>query len=438
MPEDDQPLSSTVTETVTTDTGADKETVQEVNDIFKDFWKEEDAKTGDAPAAPGEGPAQETKEEKPEPKPRTKAEPAPKAETARPVAEPKDYSDEEIDKWDLAEDPNNPQIKKQFSDIKALWHQDRAKAKAEAERATKLERELAEARANSWTPEQKADYEHAASIRRKFDFSSDPDFQAKFLTPVTNTFHGVLNEAVEVLPDKAAAQAWAKYIAENYSPDALDKNWWNHSVIDKIPDEMDRAAVRQSVTNLLKMQRERDQEITRRSSDKSAYDNWIKERDQSKAQFTQKEVMDEIGIQEQKIKEVLKKDPAEAKTKEEREAIEKHNERFEKLNGHFQDTMKDLSFNGPRAMVRAAVEATRAMYIEGEYKELEKELKAAKAERDQFKTELDKITGARRKISQTTGTPPASSSAGKNGEGLSIKNLDIRKAFDNYQWGDEK
>ena len=37
--------------------------------------------------------------------------------------------------------------------------------------------------------------------------------------------------------------------------------------------------------------------------------------------------------------------------------------------------MKDLSFNGPRAMVRAAVQATRAEYIEGEYKELEKELK---------------------------------------------------------------
>ena len=100
-------------------------------------------------------------------------------------------------------------------------------------------------------------------------------------------------------------------------------------MIDKIPDPTDQAVVRQSVANLLRMQKERDQEITRRSTDKSAFDNWIKERDQSRAQFTQKEVMDEIGIQEQKIKEVLKKDPADAKTKEEREAIEKHNERFE-------------------------------------------------------------------------------------------------------------
>ena len=433
---DDEPVSTTVPETVTTDTGADKETAASLNAQFEDFWKDEDAKTDGAPEAPGDGAAQETREAKSEPKRAAKIEAPLKTETIRPSTESSDVSDEEIDKWDLDEDPNNPKIKKQFSDIKALWHQDRARAKAESDRAAKLERELAEARQNSWTPEQKADYENAVSVRRKFDFASDPDFQARFVQPVHNTFHAVLNEAVDALPDRAAAQAWAKYIAENYAPEALDKQWWNHSVIDKIPDEMDRAAVRQSVTNLLKMQKERDQEVHRRSSDRSAYDNWIKERDESRAQYTQKEVMAEIGIQEQKIKEILRKDPAEAKTKEEREAIEKHNERFEKLNGHFQETMKDLSFNGPRAMVRAAVMATKAEYMEGEYQKMETELKSIRAERDQFKAELDRIQGARRKISHTSGTPPASSQK-KNGDGLSLGKggLDVNKSFDSF-WKD--
>src|SRR4029077_9662585 len=328
---------------------------------------------------PGEGAAQETKEEK-----APRRERQPKIEAPKPE-KTEETSDEDIDKLELPSDleEKQPQISKQFRDIKALWHADRAKAKAEAERATRLEQELTQARQNSWTAEQKADYEHAAAIRRKFDFASDPEFQAKFHAPVQNTFHNLLNEAVDALPDKGAAQAWARYIAENYTPDQLDKNWWNHSVIDKVPDETDRAALHQSVANLLRMQRERDTEIQRRTQDKSAFDSWIQEKTESTAKRVHEEVMQEIGIQEKRIQEVLPRDAAQAKTKEEKEAIEKHNERFTKLNSYFQDTMKDLSSNGPRAWVRASVEATRAQLLEGEYKSMEKELKATKAERDQ-------------------------------------------------------
>jgi len=257
---------------------------------------------------------------------------------------------------------------------------------------------------------------------------------AKFHQPITQTFHSILNDAVGMLPDAAQAQAWAKHIAENYTPDQLDKNWWNHSVIDKVPDETDRAALRQSVAAMLRMQKERDSEINRRTQDKSAFDNWIQEKAKLTEQRVREEIMAEIGIQEKRIQEVLPRDIEKAKTKEEREAIEKHNERFTKLNTFFQDTMKDLSANGPKAWVRASVEATRAQLLEGEYKAMEKELKSAKAERDQLKSELDKISGARRKISHTSGTPPASS-ASKNG-GLSLKDLDVRKSFDKFDWGE--
>jgi hypothetical protein len=430
MPDDDQPLSSTVTETVTTDTGADKETAATLNSQFEDFWNEEDKKTDGAPAAPGDGAAQETREEK-----AFRQERETKLEIPKP--EPKAVSDEEIDELDLPTDlaEKQPQIKKQFSDIKALWHQDRAKAKALRQEVDKLSAELTETKKNAWTPESKADYEHAASIRRKFDFASDPDFVSKFHEPVRQTFINILNETVDVLPDRNQAAAWAKYIADNYTPDQLDRNWWQNSVIAKIPNEMDRATVLQSVTNLLKMQRERDTEINRRTNDKSSFDNWLKEKTDFTAKRVHEEVMTEIGIQEKRIQEVLPRDATLAKTKEEKEAIEKHNERFTKLNGFFQDTMKDLSTNGPKAWVRASVEATRAQLLEGEYKTMEKELKATKAERDQLKTELDKISGARRRISHTTGTPPTTSGKDKNG-GLSIKDLDVRKSFDKFDWGD--
>jgi hypothetical protein len=83
--------------------------------------------------------------------------------------------------------------------------------------------------------------------------------------------------------------------------------------------------------------------------------------------------------------------------------------------------------------VRACIESTRAKILDENFKSLEKEHKAACAERDKYKAELDKLVGARRKLSSTTGTPPASSQ--KSG-GLSIKDLDVRKSFEKFDWGD--
>jgi hypothetical protein len=438
---DNPPISTEVPETVTVDTGADKAQLGDLNAEFADFWKEKDAETTTAPEAPGEertGAAQETKETKPEPKPTAQETKSPPSETKPPeVKPPKELTDDEIQRMELP--PNShPKLIENFKVIKEHWVNDRARYKAEFDRAAKLESDLAEARKNSWTPEARADYEHASQIRRRFDFVSDPEFIQKFHAPVRSKFEGVLNEAIAALPDKEAATAWANHIAQNYQPDQLSRDWWLNSVVSKVPNELDRAALLSSVTDLIKSQRERDTEITRRTSDKSAFDNWIQERTNFTAQRVQEEIMNEIGEQEKRIQEVLPLDVEKAKTAEERTAIEAHNERFQKLNKFFVDTMQDLSKHGPRAWFRASVEATRAMLLETQYKEIESELKSIKAERDQYKTELDKIAGVRRKISHTTGTPPAPSDKSKRSDngGLSIKDLDVRKALDNYDWGD--
>lgn len=433
---DNPPISTSVPETVTTETGADPESIASLNDSFKDFWKEEDSKaetTSDAPSAPG--PTQETREtKKPEPKKvETPLESAP--EPIQP--ETKEVADEDIDKLELSNPNARPEIQQDFKVIKEKWKAERTKFKAEAERAKVLETQLQEARNNSWTPETRADYEHAAQIRRKFDFASDPEFLQKFHQPVRSQFESILEEAVQALPDKNAAAQWADYIKANYRPDDLNRDWWLNSVIAKIPNPLDQSSVLSSVTQLLKMQKERDTEITRRTNDKSSFDQWVTEKTETTAKRIQEEIMTEIGIQEKRIQQVLPRDIAQAKTTEERNAITAHNEQFEKLNGFFKETMHDLSKNGPRAWVRASVEATRAMLLETEYKQLEGELKSVRAERDQYKTELDKITGARRKITHTTGTPPASSNGGKKtSDGLSIKDLDVRNSFKTYDWGD--
>lgn len=440
---DNPPISTEVPETVTVDTGADKAQLGDLNKEFADFWTEKDAETTSAPEAPGTertGAAQETRETKPEPKP-TVQETKPSVTETKPAPvetkAPKEVTDDEIERMSLP--PNaRPELVEEFGKVKDLWKNDRARVKAETERAAKLQTELEEARKSAWTPEAKADYEHAAGIRRKFDFVSDPEFIQKYQAPVRSKFEGILNEAIAALPDKEAAVAWANHIAQNYQPDQLSRDWWLNSVVSKVPNELDRAALLSSVTDLIKSQRERDTEITRRTSDKSAFDNWIQERTNFTAQRVQEEIMNEIGEQEKRIQEVLPLDVEKAKTAEERTAIEAHNERFQKLNKFFVDTMQDLSKHGPRAWVRASVEATRAMLLETQYKEMESELKSTKAERDQYKTELDKIAGVRRKISHTTGTPPAPSDKSKRSDngGLSIKDLDVRKSFDNYDWGD--
>ena len=431
MPDDTAPITTTVPETVSVDTGADKESIASITDSFADFWKEEDTKEGgapeekpsDAPAAPGEGAAQETREE-PESKP-APLEPKPSAS---------ELSDEEIARMQLPPG-TRPEHVAQFSEMKQMLTAERARSKREAERVKALDAQLNEARQNAWTPEQKADYEHAAQVRRRFDFVSDPEFLQRFHVPVQQTFENVLEEAVEALPDKQAARQWADYIKTNYRPDQLDKDWWLNKVAAQVPNELERTQLLNSITQLRQMQRERDNEISRRTNDRSSFDNWINEKSQFTQKRVQEEIMSEIGTQEHRLAEIMPRDVTSAKTVEERQAIEAHNDRFNRLNEKFQSFMKDISANGPRGWVRASVEATRSLLLDEEYKSLANELKSVKTERDQLKKELDKITGVRRKLSQTTGTAPASANK-KDGLSLKDGSLDVRKAFDKYDWGD--
>jgi hypothetical protein len=439
---DNPPLSTTVPESVTIDTGADQAELGNLNKAFDDFWGEQDKGAGtatDAPPAPGEGAAQETvKESKPpEPKAEPKPESKPPAESKAP--EPIPITDEDIDKMQLGPETARPQYQEQFKNLKAMWKADRARLQAEAEKAKQLEAQLSEARTNQLTPEIKADYEHAAQVRRRFDFVSDPEFIRRYHVPVRQQFEQILDEVVPMLAaDRQTAQNWAQEVKANYQPDGLSREWWVQSVVNKVPNELDRSTLLNSISKLIGLQKERDTEISRRTADKSSFDNWINEKTQYTQQRVQQEIMAEIGEQEKYIQEVLPRDVSAAKTADERKAIEAHNERFTKLNAFFQDMMKDISANGPRAWVRASVQATRAKLLETENKELQSDYKGVKAERDRLKAELDKINGARRKITHTTGTPPTSGldSSKRNGQGLTIKDLaDPRKAFDQY-WGE--
>jgi chromosome segregation ATPase len=133
----------------------------------------------------------------------------------------------------------------------------------------------------------------------------------------------------------------------------------------------------------------------------------------------------------------MPRDVDSAKTPEERTAIEAHNERFKRLNGHFLEHMKDISTNGPRAWVRASVAATRAVYLQEEYNQMKEELDSTRAERDQLRSELDKIAGVRRKMAASSGTPvtQAPVKGAPINPGLSIKDLDVRKSFETF-WGE--
>lgn len=235
---------------------------------------------------------------------------------------------------------------------------------------------------------------------------------------------------MEVLPDREAARQWADHIKSNYRPDQLGRDWWVNDVVAKVPNELDRAQLLNSVSQLRQTQKARDSELMRRTNNQSAFNNFVAERATNTSKRVQEEIMTEIGVQEQRIAEILPRNIDEAKTSEERKAIEAHNERFARLNNQFQGFIKDISANGPRGWVRASIEATRAQILDEGLKELKSELKNAKLERDKYKSELDKIAGARRRLSQTTGTPPASNS--KKNDGLSIRNLDVRQSFDKY------
>lgn len=427
---DDPPISTTVPETTTVQTGVDAETLGNINEVFSDFWKEQDSgePTGNAPAAPGEGgAAQETRPEKePEPKPESELPPPSDAAGA------KELSDEEIDKMALRE-TSRPEEVANFKQIKELLKTERARLReAQAARA-KFEQDLAEARAQAMTPEVRADYEHAASIRRQFDFASDPEFVSRYQTPIRSQYESILDEAVQALPDQQAAREWADHMKQNYTPEQLNRAWWHDKVLAKIPDEMDRTSLLSSVTQLLRLQKERDGEIQKHATDKGAFDQWVNNKVNTTSQRVTDEILSEIREREKVIQDYLPRNEEDAKTDQERVAIKEHNNRFNALNEHFKTQLHDVAKNGPRAWVRACIESTRAKILDENFKNLEKEHKTVLAERDKYKAELEKLVGARRKLSSTTGTPPASS---KPSSGLSIKDLDVRKSFDKFDWGE--
>ena len=223
---DNPPISTEAPETVTVDTGADPQTIQSLNSSFEDFWAETDSKADmetEPPDAP-EGAAQETKETKPEPKPKPEKVELREKELPPQTHDTKELSDEEIEKWELPGNAREDHVS-HFRKMREAWRADRTKMRAEIDRATKLENELTEARRNAFTPEVKADYEHAASIRRRVDFVSDPDFIQRYEAPIYNQCHNLLEQAVAALPDRDAARAWAEDIKAKYKPEHLTRDW---------------------------------------------------------------------------------------------------------------------------------------------------------------------------------------------------------------------
>jgi hypothetical protein len=419
---DDIPISTTVSETpVMTDPGIDKETVQNLNAAFDDFWAETDSKDDLSKEPRTEAKQPEAKQ--PPPAPEVGA----GQETRTEATEQPD-----IDKMELPPH-TRPEHVEQFKKIKDLWKADQRRAEETSKRAQALEQELAEARKNAWTPETRADYEHAASIRRRFDFMSDPDFLQRFQTPVQTQFDKALSEAVKVLPNRQAAAEWANKIkADGYGPDSVNRDWWMNDVVAKVPDELGRTALINQVSKLLDLQSERDSEIHRRTNDRSQFDNWMVEKNQTTQTRVNEEIMTEIREQEKRIQEVFPVDVTKAKTADERAAMEAHNERFEGLNKFFIKTLQDCTKNGPRGWVRTAIEATRTQIMDKQIVNLEKENKELKTERDRLQKDLEKVTGARRRIAHSSGAPSTSSAQSKQ-NGMSIKDLsDPRKAMESF------
>ena len=424
MPEDVVPISTTVPETVTMDLGADKEQIKSLESEFTDFWSEQDSKDD------------LSKEPTPSP-PAKEPPPAPSLETTKTIAEEPSQSpiQADIDKMELSAGEFKPSQEhvEQFKKIKELWKTDRHRADEAAKKLSTIEAELAEARKNAWTPETRADYEHASQIRRRFDFMSDPDFLKKFQEPVRKQFDKILDESINVLADRNAAIKWVNDLKrDNYGPDSVTRDWWLNSVVARVPNDLNRQALLNSVTKLLDLQQERDSEIYRNTNDKSAFDNWVNEKTSLTHKHVTEELMAEIGVQEQRIKDFLPVDVSKAKTVDERAAMEAHNERFKQLNDFLVSQIKDISENGPRAWVRVAMEATRSQLMNNQIINLEKEIKELIRDRDKYKSDLEKITGARRRLAQTTGSQP-SSEPKKNGQGLSLKDLsDPRKAMNDF------
>jgi hypothetical protein len=401
----------------------------------KDEKKPEAKKLEEKP----KGPVKEEKKEAP----KVEAKPEAKAEAkAELKGEAEEEADPELDA--LQPDPNSrPENRTGFQVLKAKakgYKSQAHKTKAELESIRKeveaRDKQLEELRKAPVPPEiqkeleatrkRAADAEHRA---RLVDLENDRQFKSEYDDKITAFYHEILDDCVRLKGNSPEIRQWADHLKANVSPYKLDREWWKKGVVNAFEDEDDRSEKNEQAKQLLSLMKVREKKLEEFKKDPDKLQKYNQERYQTywndiyiprvkqHALDTAPKILGGWGVQ---------KDPAQAKTDEEKAEVVEHNKTYQVLYDAMQDVISkinDPSETRPQSHAVVALQAVKAIKLQQDVERLTKELEgksttlktteetmkaeleASKAEVERLQGELDKVTKARSAVAKGGNAP---------------------------------
>jgi hypothetical protein len=373
------------------------------------------------PQSPAAPPAKEsappTKEEPPlakETEPSPELKPEVKAPPAEPTIHPDDEPDEELDQIRLHQD-SRPETMDAFRRVRGMLKTEKKAAKELRERVEAQEKELVTHRGAVRPvndPEVQKELSDLRDFRTKHQVFDDSGYQVQYEQPVRALFDDIIKDVKGLAGDPAAAEEWEKEI-RGAGPDRLDRAYWNEGVISQCQDPLHRERLIRKISSLLEAQQTRNEFRAQMAAQPDAYDKFRQEQAATYWQNFSVEAEDEA----KKLIPTLgdwaaPKDLAMAKTPQERAAFEAHNVVYKEFENVFQKAITDAATQGPRGMTRVAVQAVMAERYRRDLESAKTRMTKLEAELKAAQDELTKISSARSRVNNSSGSSAAAIAAG--------------------------
>jgi hypothetical protein len=324
-------------------------------------------------------------------------------ETKEPL-HPDDEADPEVDRFKL-HPSSSPETLATFRELRGALKTQRKEALALRERIQKQE---TGARPVS-DPEVQKEIEELRTFRQRHQIFDDTTYQTRYENPVHEKFAEIINDIKAISNDPNAAQEWENQM-RSVGPDRVGKAYWNEGVISQIADPLDRDRLVRKVSTLMELQEKRNQFRQQVAEQPDAYQKFQHQQAADYWQNFGNEAQDEMSKVTPTLGEwAAPKDLKTAKNATEKAAFEAHNATYAQYEELFKKYIEDAATQGPRGMARVSAMAVQGEKRRRDLEAANKKIAKLQAERDKAQEELNKIAGARSRVSQP-------STAGSNGQ----------------------
>jgi len=364
------------------------------------------------PAPPAETPEPKPEETPPSETPPAETKPAetesktPPAETPPPPTHPDDEPDEELDQLRLHPD-SRPETVDAFRNARGAAKTARKASRELRDRVEAQDKRIKELEGTSRPvsdPQVQAELTQLRDFRQKHQVYDDTGYHVTYEKPVRDLFDDIIKDVITLAPDKTQAEEWEKQM-RSAGPDRLDRNYWNEGVINQCSDPLHKDRIVRKVSQLLEAQEKRNAFRSQMAAEPDSYEKYRQQQASdywgqfsSEAEDEAKKIVPTLGEW------ASPKDPALAKSTDERTAFEAHNKRYKEYEDLFQKALTEVATQGARGMTRVAMAAVHGEKIRRDLDTANAKITKLQADLKAAQDELNKIAGVRSKATVSSGT----------------------------------